>query len=78
MASRFANVESGAPIEVLEMGKRFREDKSHDKRVNLSVGGFAEDGGHGGHDFKVVKKVEAELAHDQNLSHGYLPALVRF
>lgn len=78
MPSRFAIVESGSPIEVLEMGKRFKEDVNQEKKVNLSVGGFADDGGPGGHDFKVVKRIELELAHDENLSHGYLPALVRF
>jgi len=77
MPTRFADVELGEPIEVLEMGKRFREDQNTEKRVNLSVGGFASDGGNGGHDFKVVKKVELKIAEDESLTHGYLPALVR-
>ena len=33
-----------------------------EKKVNLSVGGFESDGGKGGHNFRVVRKVEAELA----------------
>ena len=32
------------------------------KKVNLSVGGFESDAGNGGHNFRVVKKVEMELA----------------
>ena len=60
--SRFSSVESGAPIEVLEMCRSFQADPDLEKRINLSVGGFEADGGRGGHDFKVVKKVEKELA----------------
>jgi aspartate/tyrosine/aromatic aminotransferase len=60
--SRFSSIESGAPIEVLEMCRSFQLDPDSEKRINLSVGGFEADEGRGGHDFKVVKQVEIELA----------------
>ena len=62
MASRFSSLEVGAPIEVLEMCRAFQNDPDVEKRLNLSVGGYEADGGKGGHSFKVVKRVERELA----------------
>ena len=62
MASRFLSLEVGAPIEVLEMCRAFQHDRDVEKRLNLSVGGYEADGGNGGHSFKVVKRVERELA----------------
>ena len=62
MASRFLSLEVGAPIEVLEMCRTYQQDPDVEKRLNLSVGGYEADGGNGGHSFKVVKRVERELA----------------
>ena len=60
--SRFSSLEAGASIEVLDMCRAFQQDTDLEKRVNLSVGGFEADGGQGGHNFKVVRQVERELA----------------
>ncbi len=60
--SRFSSLEAGASIEVLDMCRAFQQDTDLDRRVNLSVGGFEADGGQGGHNFKVVRQVERELA----------------
>jgi len=75
-SSRFSSLENAPPIEVLEMCRAFREDSNVSAKVNLSVGGFEDDESHGGHDFEVVRKVEADLVKTEGLFHGYLPALV--
>ena len=60
--SLFSGLKPGAPIEVVEVCKRFVDDPSAVKE-NLSVGGYMNDEGRI-HLMKVVKKAEEDIQND--------------
>ena len=73
--SIFSEVRPGPPIEVLEMKKKYDEDLS-DVKINLTVGGYKDEGG-GNYILPVVKEAEVEMLGEDEHSHEYLPALGR-
>uniref|UniRef100_A0A4D5R9V9 Aspartate aminotransferase n=1 Tax=Scolopendra viridis TaxID=118503 RepID=A0A4D5R9V9_SCOVI len=73
MASRFANVPAGPPIEVFAVNKAYLDDPS-DNKVNLSIGAYRTDEGKPWV-LPVVHKVEQQIASDETLNHEYLPVL---
>ena len=64
----------GAPIEVVEMVRAYKED-THPEKVNLSIGGYLNTETKETHLFSAVRKAELDLANDPGLHHGYLPTL---
>ena len=63
--SVFASLPAGDPIEVVEVSRRFVEDKS-DRKENLSVGGYRNDEGQI-HLMDVVRKAEKAIVEDPGL-----------
>ncbi|KAJ8867401.1 hypothetical protein PR048_031202 [Dryococelus australis] len=73
MASRFADVKLGPPIEVFAVNKACVDDPHPDK-VNLTIGAYRTDEGKPWV-LPVVRKTERQMAADETLNHEYLPVL---
>ncbi|XP_013148500.1 PREDICTED: probable aspartate aminotransferase, cytoplasmic [Papilio polytes] len=73
MASRFAGVEQGPPIEVFQLNKRFIDDTFKNK-VNLTIGAYRDENGKPWV-LPVVRRTEKQMAEDDSLLHEYLPVL---
>lgn len=71
MASLFANIEKGSPIEVFALNKACSDDKYPDK-INLSVGAYRTEDGKPWV-LPVVRKTEIKIASDESINHEYLP-----
>ncbi|XP_063236773.1 aspartate aminotransferase, cytoplasmic isoform X2 [Bacillus rossius redtenbacheri] len=73
MASRFADVKLGPPIEVFAVNKACVDDPHPDK-INMTVGAYRDDEGKPWV-LPVVRKTERAMADDCTLNHEYLPVL---
>ncbi|XP_045506744.1 aspartate aminotransferase, cytoplasmic [Colias croceus] len=73
MSSRFAVVEQGPPIEVFLLNKLCADDTNKNK-VNLGVGAYRDENGKPWV-LPVVRKMEKQMAANENLLHEYLPVL---
>lgn len=73
MESRFANVESAPPVEIFALNRAYKEDTNPNK-VDLGIGAYRTNEGKPWV-LPVVRKVEKDMAADENLNHEYLSQL---
>lgn len=73
MASKFADVQLGPPIEVFALNKAFGED-TFEQKVSLGVGAYRTEKGQPWV-LPVVREAEKTLAADETLNKEYLPIL---